>query len=492
MKPTKHPAAARPFLQMRDPALLRSLKTGMVETDTVPARARVRRLLQSLWGGEGLAARGRRAASWSALGVGSNYVIKLGSNLALTRLLSPEIFGLMALAQVFMQGMNMLSDVGTRASVIRSDRGDDPEFLNTAWTVQILRGLILGALSCLLAWPVSLIYDQPVLFPLICALSVTMVFSGFVSISASLASRKLMMKRVILAGVVMQIMVTLVTVLAAWLLESIWALVIGGVFGSALYLVMTHVVLPPFPHRFRLEGPAVRELVTFGRWILLGTAFTFLANQGQQAIYGLLLPVEILGKIAIAVLIASVPLQFFTHILQQVIFPSFSEVRRERPHDVPRVLRKVRLTVIFTFLPIMFLVSGFAQPVIDLLYDDRYAMAGIFLALIPLNNAISILANPYQQLLLADGASHLHAFLMALAAVFTIGGIVLGYQLYGILGSVAFVGLAFALHFLANSVIASRRGYGTGLLDLAALGLIGIFYAYVLATLDIPPELLAN
>jgi O-antigen/teichoic acid export membrane protein len=446
--------------------------------------------MNRLASGQGLAARVGRASFWSLFAFGGRYTIKLGSNLALTRLLSPEIFGLMALAQVFLHGMNMFSDVGTRASVIRSDRAD-PEFLKTAWTVQVIRGVLIAFVTCLFAWPVSRLYDQPVLFPLLCAISITAILSGFTSISVPLANRNLTFKRLTLAGLGVQIVVTAITILAAWLLESVWALVIGGVFGSALHMAMTHVVLPPFSHRFRLEGPSVRELVTFGRWILLGTAFTFLANQGQQAIYGLLIPVEILGKIAIAILIGSIPLQLFMNLVQQVIFPSFSEVRRERPHDIPRILRKVRLTVILTFLPTMFLVSAFAQPIIDLLYDDRYAMAGIFLALIPLNNAISILANPYQQLLLADGASHLHAFLMALAAVFTTGGIVLGYLFYGILGSVAFVGLAFALHFLANSLVASRRGYGTGLLDLVALGLIGMFYAYILATLDIPPELLA-
>jgi O-antigen/teichoic acid export membrane protein len=440
--------------------------------------------------GQGLTARAGRASFWSGLGVGSNYAIRLGSNLVLTRLLSPEIFGLMALAQVFVQGMKMLSDVGVRASVIRSDSGDDPEFLNTAWTVQVLRGLVLAAVSCLLAWPVSLLYDQPVLFPLICVLSVTMVFSGFVSISAAVANRKLMMQRVILGGIGVQVVTTLATILAAWLLESVWALVVGGVLGSALNLAMTHVILPPFAHRFRLERRALREIVVFGRWILLGTACTFLADQGQQAIYGLLIPVDTLGKIAIATLIASVPLQLFTRLLQQVIFPSFAEVRRHRPHDIPRVLRKVRLTVIFTFLPIMFLISAFAQPIIDLLYDDRYALAGVFLALLPLNNAISILAKPYQQLLLADGASHLHALLMALVAILTAGGIVAGYFGFGIVGSIAGVGLAFAVHFLANSLVAWRRGYATGLLDFVALAMIAVFYAYSLGSLDIPEALM--
>ncbi len=458
----------------------------MAETEPPPPLSRLRQQFRRLWGGEGLAARGKRASVWSLIGFGSTYLIRLGSNLALTRLLSPEIFGLMALANVFMQGLNMLSDVGVRASVVRSERGDEADFLNTAWTVQVLRGVIIAAISCAMAYPLALVYEQPILFPLIIAVSLSAVFLGFVSISVPLANRKLDMKLIVMSEVATKVLVTAITISAAWLLESVWALAIGAVFGAFLGALISHIILPPHAHRFRLERPALREIITYGRWILVATACTFLANEGQQALYGLLIPVELLGQLAIAILIASVPLGLAMRLLTQVIFPSFSEIRRDRPQDTPRVLRKVRLVVIFAFLPVMFLISYFAQPIIDLLYDERYALAGLFLALLPLNNSISILTQTYQNLLLADGESRAHALLMILVSALTIAGIVLGNMAYGLMGSIIGVGIAFALHLLVNSVLAHRRGYGTGSLDLIALALIIVFYVFTMTTLDVP------
>ena len=61
----------------------------------------------------------------------------------LTRLLFPEAFGLMALIQTFMIGLAMFSDLGIGPAIIQSDRGEDPDFLNTAWVMQILRGICL-------------------------------------------------------------------------------------------------------------------------------------------------------------------------------------------------------------------------------------------------------------------------------------------------------------------------------------------------------------
>src|SRR5262245_49230326 len=83
------------------------------------------------------------AGLWSLSGYGLSQAIRFGSNLLMTRLLVPEMFGVMAIATLVMVGLAMFSDVGLKPSVIQSKRGNDPAFLNTAWVIQILRGLVL-------------------------------------------------------------------------------------------------------------------------------------------------------------------------------------------------------------------------------------------------------------------------------------------------------------------------------------------------------------
>ena len=86
------------------------------------------------------------ASIWSLGGYGFSQVLRFGSNLLMTRLLVPEMFGVMAIATVVMIGLAMFSDLGLKPSVVRSKRGNDPVFLNTAWVTQILRGLLLWCL----------------------------------------------------------------------------------------------------------------------------------------------------------------------------------------------------------------------------------------------------------------------------------------------------------------------------------------------------------
>ena len=448
-------------------------------------------MLSRLLGQGALSQRIGHAGIWTVIGFGSNNGLRLVSNLALTRLLSPEIFGLMALAQVFMNGIAMLSDIGVRASVIRSPRGDDPRFLQTAWTMQIIRGVFVSALCCLIAWPVSLAYGEGILFPLICALALTAFISGFQSISIARVNRKLMVKGLTIMSLISRVLTLAVTIFLAWQWQSVWALAVGAIVGSVINVVLSFVILTRFDHRLVLEREAAREILLFGRWILLATFFTFLGARGQQAMFGLVVPVEVIGLIAIATLLSSIPTQLFTKLLNTVLFPSFAELMRERSQDLPRALRKVRIFIICLAFPMLFSISFLAQPIVDFLYDDRYQMAGLILALMALNAAVPLLSGSYQNLFLTEGRSDLHALLMFLWASSTTLAIFLGFSFFGLVGSLVGIGVATSIMFFINLKIALKRGYATWMLDVVAWSIVVLFYLGTLWTMEIPDALLS-
>src|SRR5438067_8759309 len=98
------------------------------------------------------------SAAWTMAGFGTLLVLRFVSNIILTHLLFPEIFGLMMLVNSFIIGLHMFTDIGIGPSIVRSRHGDDPNFLNTAWTLQIARALGLWLSSGLIAYPVALFY----------------------------------------------------------------------------------------------------------------------------------------------------------------------------------------------------------------------------------------------------------------------------------------------------------------------------------------------
>src|ERR1700716_1779097 len=122
--------------------------------------------------------------AWSLVGYAASFVIRLGSNLFMTRQLLPEMFGVMAIASLVLAGLAMFSDVGLRPSVVQNKRGDGPVFLNTVWVTQILRGVVLSSFAISLSLLIPLagrldlvprgsVYDNPNLPYVIAALSLT-------------------------------------------------------------------------------------------------------------------------------------------------------------------------------------------------------------------------------------------------------------------------------------------------------------------------------
>ena len=97
---------------------------------------------------------------WTFAGFGSSQLIRLIGNLILTRLLIPEFFGVMAVVNSLMIGFVLLSDFGVKQSLIQSKNGNDLTFLNTAWTIEVIRGCFLFVICCLCARPAVNIYNS--------------------------------------------------------------------------------------------------------------------------------------------------------------------------------------------------------------------------------------------------------------------------------------------------------------------------------------------
>ncbi|CAN0598057.1 unnamed protein product, partial [Ectocarpus sp. 12 AP-2014] len=203
--------------------------------------------------GDGFSARALRGTILMGISFTGQNVIRLVSNLILTRLLFPEAFGLMALVQVVLSGVTLFSDFGFRDSVVQDSRGEDPDFLNTTWTLQILRGLVLGLAVVLLAYPVANFYEEPLLGDILLLVAIVPIFQGLNSTNIMTADRQLTLGRLTFLMIGAQVFGLIMTVSLAWWLHSVWALAIGNIATALALAVLSHLVLPGIRNRIHFE-----------------------------------------------------------------------------------------------------------------------------------------------------------------------------------------------------------------------------------------------
>ncbi len=416
------------------------------------------RRFASLFHGSNLRARAMRSSVFTVGGFGASQLIRLASNLILTRLLFPEAFGMMALVMVFIQGLYQFSDVGVGPAIMQSKRGDDPHFLNTAWTIQAGRGVLLWLAASVLAYPMALLYGEPQLMQLLPVAALTLVIQGFNPTRLMLANRHLQLGRVTSIDMVTQLSGIVSAVVLAYLTQSVWALVFSSIISSLVQLVLFWTLLDGHRDRLEWEKPAAHELINFGKWIFLSTVAGFLFTQSDKMLLGKYLPLDQFGVYNIGFFLASFPLLLGVSVTHKLLIPLY----RERPPLESAAnfaaLRKMRFVVSGGLLFGVAILAFVGVPLVEFLYDPRYHDAGIIVTVIACMQVPQIIALTYDQAALAAGDSRRFFVLAMTRAVIMLGAMLFALETYGLIGALFSIGIAMVLIYPVVVWLARRMG----------------------------------
>lgn len=330
-----------------------------------------------------------RAGGWSFAGYGVSLAIRIGSNLVMTRLLAPEMFGVMAIALSVTVILSLMSDIGLRQNIVQSRRGDDPVFLDTAWVFQILRGfgLWLAALGLSIALhlanvnglvPEKSVYSSPLLPFVIAVSSLSAIINGFRSTKWATAYRRFDQKRIMQIELIAQAIGTVIMMAIGAATHSIWALVAGGLIVTLITTVLSHTWMSGHPNGFHWDTKAFLDLLEFGKWVFVSSFVGVLHSIGDNVVLGTFFEAETLGFFVIAGLVVGAIPGGLGRFLVMVGMPALSEINRNDPARLREVFYRLRVPADLLLLFLMGLLMSAGQLVIDLLYDPRYAAAGGF------------------------------------------------------------------------------------------------------------------
>lgn len=427
-----------------------------------------------------------RGSAFEIMGFGLSQLIRFGSNLLLSRLLLPEAFGLAALVNILNQGLIMLSDVGLPTIIVQSERGDDLRFLNTAFTWQFVRGVVLFVIASACAIPMALFYEEPQLEQLVPFGSVTVLLLGLRSTAYYTLRRKLNLGPLMLIEIAAQVAAVIAMVLWTMWDRSVWALVMGSVMNSIVAVGGSHLLRVGYRNKFAWDKDSAKSMMSFGKWVAGSSMLTFASQQGDRLLLGRFLGAAQLGVYSIAVFLSGALGEAIGRITHGVFFPAYSRVKVEGKASLREVFYRTRLWVDAIVIPALAGLSVLGPEVVHILYGKPYYAAGWMLRVLAVRVAMSALVAPYQFCLFAIGESGWGFFLNLARTLAMIVGIPIGYSLYGVKGLVWSVTLSevpalivvyigFARHGLASPTHEARVPlfYAAGL-ALAYLVLLGL------------------
>jgi O-antigen/teichoic acid export membrane protein len=408
-----------------------------------------------------------KAGAWVLSGHFGSQLLRLISNLIMTRLLAPEMFGIMAIVNTLVLGIALFSDVGIQQSLIQSKR-DDKVYINTAWTLQIVRGVAiflfsLGiavsiyVLSVLQVIPAVSTYANPVLPYVLAVLSISAIITGFESTSLTTLNRQLNLRRVVAVELLSQIVGIIMMITWAASSPTIWAMVAGALITAVIKTYLSHHIHDGGRHQVMLDRTAVNEIVGYGKWVFIGSILGFLAANGDRLLLGVFVDAEAMGYFAIAVLLATTAQQVLQGLIAKVAFPVLSEVVRTRKDDLKSVYYKLRLPVDgITLASSGFLFSAGAL-LVSILYDQRYAYSGYMLEVLSIG-LMQVRFTLAGQCYMALGKPKLVALILFLRVIGLFALLPSGFFLYGMDGAVWAITLAIFLPLPLSIYLKYRYG----------------------------------
>ncbi len=333
---------------------------------------------------------------------GARMVLRIGSSLIVTRLLAPEAYGVIGIVNSIAYILNMVSDMGLRAYVIRHKTGDDAA-MQTVWTVRLLRNIVLFAIMFIGAGFFADLYNSPNVTLAIRVCAFPFLLDGLCSLSVNLTERNRGVIRLTAIDFAKFLAMTLTTIVAAYFLRSYWAIVIAMFVSSAFGLVASYTLLKGPPVRFRLEPEHVRDLWKFWRIIIPASMIAIVMTQANTVVMARYFPMAELGKFTIASTLAMAVGMLTGEYVMRVFMPRFAEADREGPEKAKSVYYDAKRNVILFFAFGLGGLIGGGELLVRILYNDEYLGAGLYLSLLCLRPLGQICAAPAEQAVVTKG-----------------------------------------------------------------------------------------
>ncbi|MCD6384439.1 lipopolysaccharide biosynthesis protein [Candidatus Sumerlaeota bacterium] len=267
----------------------------------------------------------------------------------LARFLAPNDFGLMGVALLTLGTIDTFSQPGFRQALVQKKQNVE-EYLNSAWTALIVRGLVLACVLVFVAPLAAEFFDAPKAVLIIRVIALGVLFQAFTNIGVVFFQKELEFNKQFIFQLTGVLADFVVAVSLAILTRSVWALVFGLLAGHFTRMVVSYII-HPFRPRIEFNLQKISELFGFGKWVLGSSILIFLITQGDSIVVGKLVGVVALGLYQMAYRLSNMPATEITHIISQVSFPAYSKLQ----DDISRLrdaYLKVLSVVAFLTIPL--------------------------------------------------------------------------------------------------------------------------------------------
>jgi teichuronic acid exporter len=311
-----------------------------------------------------------RALFWSLFGNIWGYVVRFVTGIALARLLLPEQFGLIAMLAIFIAVAQSFIDGGFYSAFIQK-REVTPADSCSIFYFNIVMGVVVAGLLCLIAPWVATFYKQPILSPLMRVLSLTLVIGSFGNIHYILLTKEINFKLQTKVGMLASVLSGIAGVAFAIAGFGVWSLAIQQV-SSAFFQTVLIWFWNAWRPAWIFSFKSLRDMFAFGSRLLASALLIHIFGNIYSLVIGKFFSATDLGFYTRAKALEELPSRFFSWNVGLVTFPVFSSIQHELA-QLKTGLKKVLAFLGLVNFPLMVGLAIIARPLVMVLLTEKWA-----------------------------------------------------------------------------------------------------------------------
>lgn len=351
-----------------------------------------------LMSNDNVAAKVARGGAILMIGQVALRLVRLGSLVILARLLSPEDYGLVALALVVSGLLEVVSDLQVRSALLRLTDIRNSH-LNTAFFISLVRGALIAAILFLFAGPLARLMGEPELAPAFRWLSLGPVIGSLANPRLVLFEKRIDFSRELAISLASTLVGAAITILIALWTRDYWALIFGGIATQAASVVAGYVVMP---YRPRIETVHWRSFVDFGGWLTGASIIAYLNYRSDVALIGTQIGQTALGQYSMGDRVAQMVTNELVQPFARAFYPGLASVRHDRAR-LRSAYYKAQGVILLLMLPVGIGAAICAPEIVTLVLGPKWDQAIIVIQFVAPLMAINLMNAPVQALAMTVG-----------------------------------------------------------------------------------------
>ncbi|MBU3978671.1 lipopolysaccharide biosynthesis protein [Patescibacteria group bacterium] len=386
-----------------------------------------------------------KGVSWITVLRVTTRALSFIKTIVLARVLLPSQFGAYGVALLVLGFLEVMTETGVNVILIQEKETD--RYINSAWIVSIIRGIIISLVIIIMAPFIASFFHSPDSIKLLYVIGIVPFLRGFINPSVIKFQKELRFQQEFIYRFTIFFLDASIAIIATLILRDPLGIIIGFIAGVIAEIVLSYIMVKPTPI-LNINKEYFMKIIHRGKWVTGSGIFNYLFHNADNIIVGRLLGTTSLGIYQMGYSFSMLPITEIADVFARVTFPVYVKISEDKKR-LQAAFIKTTLVIALLAIFIGSILILFPKEIVLFVLGDKWMPVIPILPILAVFGVIRAISGSSSALFLAVGKQEyltIITFISILGLIIPIFPLVLH---FGILGAAysALIGSVVAVPF---------------------------------------------